>query len=77
MTEHFESFQDFDVTMDENGNIVITIKEHKEVMFQGFKLKAKRKRLRRLHEITAFNLAQLLEMDVESFNTPKTLIPLF
>ena len=41
MTEHFESFQDFDVTMDENGNIVITIKEQKDGMFQGFKVKQK------------------------------------
>ena len=60
MTEQFENLQDFDVTIDaidENGNIEITLKECKDSMFQGFIVKAKRKRLRRHREIAAFNLA--------------------
>ena len=44
----------------------------------GFMVKAKRKPLRRLQDIAAFNLAQHLvsEAEVESLNIPKTLIPL-
>ena len=59
MTEHLENLQDFDViidAIDENGNIETTITEHKEGMFQGFIGKAKRKGLRMLCEIAAFNL---------------------
>ena len=58
--------------IEENGNI----RECKDGMFQGFIVKAKRKRLRRLHEIAVFNLAQHLvsETDVESLIIPKTLI---
>ena len=61
MTEHLENLQDFDViidAIDENGNIEITITEHKEGMFQSFILKVKRKRLWKLLEIVTFNLAQ-------------------
>ena len=79
MTENFENIHGFDVaidTIDENGNIEITITEDTEDIFQGFTVKAKRKRLRRLQDIAAFNLAQHLvsEVEVESLNIPQTLI---
>ena len=81
MTENFENIHGFDVaidTIDENGNIEITITEDTEDIFQGFTVKAKRKRLRRLQDIAAFNLAQHLvsEVEVESLNIPQTLIPI-
>ena len=47
MPEYLKNLLDFDVTfnvIDKNGNIEITITEHKEGMFQGFIVKAKRKR---------------------------------
>ena len=81
ITENFENIHGFDVTIDtidENGNIEITITEDTEDIFQGFIVKAKRKRLRRLQDIAAFNIAQhvVSEAEVESLNIPKTLIPL-
>ena len=81
MTENLENVHGFDVTIDtidENGNIEIAITEETEDIFQGFIVKAKRKRLRRLQDIAAFNLAQHLvsEVEVDSLNIPKTLIPL-
>ena len=81
MTENLENVHGFDVTIDtidENGNIEIAITEETEDIFQGFIVKAKRKRLRRLQDIAAFNLAQHLvsEAEVKSLNIPKTLIPL-
>ena len=54
MTENLENVQGFDVTndtIDENGNIEIAITEETDDVFQGFIVKAKRKRLRRLHFI--------------------------
>ena len=79
MSENLENVHGFDVTIDtidENGNIEIAITEEREDIFQGFIVKAKRKRLRRLQEIAAFNLAQHLvsEAEVESLNIPQTLI---
>ena len=82
LTENLENVHGFDVTIDtidENGNnIEIAMTEETEDIFQGFILKAKRKRLRRLQDIAAFNLAQYLvsEAEVESLNIPKKLIPL-
>ena len=81
MTENFENIHGFDVaidTIDDNGNIEITITEDTEDIFQGFTVKAKRKRLRRLQDIAAFNLALHLvsEVEVESLNIPQTLIPI-
>ena len=64
--------------IDKNGNIEITITDQKEDTFQCFIVKAKRKRLRRLHKIAAFNLAQHLvsKADEESLNIQNTLGPL-
>ena len=56
----FESINEFDTTpemIDENGNIELMITLDTEDTFNGFKIKAKKKRLRRLKDIAAFNLA--------------------
>ena len=81
LLENFENIHGYDVaidTIDENGYIEIAITEDTEDIFQGFTVKAKRKRLRRLQDIAAFNLAQHLvsEVEVESLNIPQTLIPI-
>ena len=77
----FENINEFDTTLemiDENGNIELMITLDTEDTFNGFKIKAKRKRLRRLKDIAAFNLAKHLasESDVESLFIPKTLKPI-
>ena len=48
----------------------IMITEDTQDMLQGFKVKARRRRLRRLKEISAFNIAQHVasEGDNESLN---------
>ena len=47
-------------------------------MLQGFKVKTRRRRLRRLKEISAFNIAQHLasEGDIKSWNIPESVKPL-
>ena len=77
----FEKINEFDTTLemiDENGNIELMITLDTEDTFNGFKIKAKRKCLRRLIDIAAFNLAKHLasESDVESLFIPKTLKPI-
>ena len=54
------------------------ITEDTKDMFQGFKVNARRRRLRRLKEVSAYNLAQHLasESDIESLNIPKSVKPL-
>ena len=56
--------------IDDNGNMEIMITEDTQDMLQGFKVKARRRRLRRLKEISAFNIAQHVasEGDNESLN---------
>ena len=60
--------------IDDNGMIT----EDTQDMLQGFKVKARRRRLRRLKEISAFNIAQHLasEGDIESLNIPESVKPL-
>ena len=68
ITENFENIHGFDVTIDtidENGNIEITITEDTEDIFQGFIVKAKRKCLRRLQDIAAFNITQHVVSEAE------------
>ena len=64
--------------IDDNGNMEIMITEDTQDMLQGFKVKARRRRLRRLKEISAFNIAQHLasEGDIESLNIPESVKPL-
>ena len=73
----FGRINDIDVTLemiDDNGNMEIMITEETEDMLQGFTVKARRRRLRKLKEIAAFNLAQHLasEGEIESLNIPES-----
>ena len=77
----FGRINDIDVTLemiDDNGNMEIMITEETEDMLQGFTVKARRRRLRKLKEIAAFNLAQHLasEGEIESLNIPESVKPL-
>ena len=73
----FGRINDIDVTLemiDDNGNMEIMITEDTQDMLQGFTVKARRRRLRKLKEIAAFNLAQHLasEGEIESLNIPES-----
>ena len=63
--------------IDDNGNMEIMITEDTQDMLQGFKVKTRR-RLRRLKEISAFNIAQHLasEGDIKFLNIPESVKPL-
>ena len=64
--------------IDDNGNMEIMITEDTQDMLQGFTVKARRRRLRKLKDISAFNLAQHLasEGEIESLNIPESVKPL-
>ena len=73
----FGRIHDIDVTLemiDDNGNMEIMITEDTQDMLQGFTVKARRRRLRKLKDISAFNLAQHLasEGEIESLNIPES-----
>ena len=61
--------------IDENGNIIINLYEMSTTIHQEFKITARRKRLRRLEHIAAFNVARKLssEADVQELPLPKTM----
>ena len=73
--ETLESFDTYVETVDENGNIEIEISENNEHVLQSFTVRARRKRLRTLKEIAAYNVAQHLssDSDVGYLNVPQTL----
>ena len=52
-------------TIDENGSIEIDISEEHGDILQAFTIRANRKRLRRLKEVAAYNVAQHLNCDEE------------
>ena len=58
--------------IDENGNIIIQHDETFPTLSQGFILKAKRKRLRKVKDISAYNVAKYLssESDVKLLQIP-------
>ena len=64
--------------IDDNGNMEIIITEDTQDIKQGFTVKARKRRLRRLKEISAFDIAQHLarEGDIESLNIPESVKPL-
>ena len=59
--------------IDENGNIVINLYEISSSVHQEFKITARRKKLRRLEQIAAFNVATQLscQSDTKEFPLPK------
>ena len=78
---NFGKIHDANITLemiDDNGNMEIMIIEDTKDMLQGFTVKARRRRLRRLKDIAAFNLAQHLasEDEIESLNIPESVKPL-
>ena len=77
-SRHFEAFKNIRadiVNIDENGNVEIILSEDYEYILQSFTLRASRKRLRRLKDITAYNVGQCLvcESDVDHIILPQTL----
>ena len=62
-------------TIDDNRDIVVQVDETYEDLIQGFTIQAKRRRLRRLSDPTAFNIAQYLESesDVYCLEVPRNL----
>lgn len=61
--------------IDDNGNITIHYDETFPTVSQGFKVKAKRKQLRKLKDIAAYNVAKFIvsENDIETLNLPNSL----
>jgi hypothetical protein len=61
--------------IDENGNIIIEHDETFPTISQGFKITAKRKRLRTLKEIAAYNVTKCItsESDVQNLEIPHSL----
>ena len=76
--EELNAYDSYIEMIDDNGNIEIVIIENSGEIIQSFTLKAKRKRLRRLKEIAAFNVAKHIysEDDLNILEIPKTLKPL-
>ena len=65
----FGELNDIDATLemiDDNGNMEIIITEDTQDIKQGFTVKARKRRLRRLKEISAFDIAR--EGDIEFLN---------
>ena len=62
-------------TIDENGNIEIELSESTDELLQSFTIRAKRKKLRSLKDVAAYNVAQYLSChsDVEDLQVPISL----
>ena len=73
--ECLENVDAYIKTIDDNGNIVVQVDEDYENFIQGFTLKGKRRRLRRLSDLAAFNIAQYpkSESDVDCLEVPRNL----
>ena len=61
--------------IDDNGNITIQYDETFPTISQGFEVKAKRKRLRKLKDIAAYNIAKFIvsENDIKTLNLPNSM----
>ena len=76
-SKHFETFKDnhaYIKNIEENGNLEIDLWENNEFLFQSFKIQVSRKKIRRLKEITAYNMGQSLstDSDIEHLFLPST-----
>ena len=62
-------------TIDENGNIEIELSESTDELLQAFTIRAKRKKLRSLKDVAAYNVGQCLSChsDVEDLQVPISL----
>ena len=60
---------------DENGNIEIELSESTDELLQAFTIRAKRKKLRSLKDVAAYDIAQCLSCnsDVEDLQIPISL----
>ena len=61
--------------IDDNGNITIQYDETFPTISQGFEVKAKRKRLRKLKDIAAYNVAKFIvsENDIKTLYLPNSM----
>jgi hypothetical protein len=73
--ELLENSMSYVDVVDDNGNIVIQHDETFPTLAQGFLITAKRKRLRTLKDIAAYNVAKNItsESDVKSLEIPRSL----
>jgi hypothetical protein len=62
-------------TIDEKGNIDVEISENNDDILQAFTIRAKRKKMKRLKNVAAYNVAQYLSchIDVEDLEVPISL----
>ena len=56
--------------IDENGNIVVNLQEISSTVHQEFEITARRKKLRRLEQIAAFNVATQLSCQSDTNELP-------
>jgi hypothetical protein len=73
--EAIENVDAYVETIDENGNIEVELSETTDEFLQAFTIRAKRKKLRRLKDVAAYNVAQYLSChsDVEDLQLPISL----
>ena len=76
--QSFENAESYMESIDDNGNITIHLDESFPTLFQGFKITAKRKRIRNLREIAAFNVAKYISSEnyVKKLKIPSSLYKL-
>ncbi len=69
----------FNWAINENGYIEIELSESTDELLQAFTIRAKRKKLRSLKDVAAYNVAQYLSChrDVEDLQVPISLKKLF
>ena len=69
--ENFESLKFFYLDLiDENGNIMIDLHETSTTIHQEFEITARRKKLRRLEQIAAFNIARQVSGQADTQKLP-------
>ena len=70
--EAIENVDAYVKTIDENGNIGVELSETTDEFLQAFTIRAKRRKLRRLKDVAAYNDAQYLTCpsDVEDLVVP-------